>query len=112
MRVRSRPACASSPPDIGGAYPERVIRRRRFAVDADLRAGPLRGPRVDLALGAVGPLDADRDWDGLAVVADMVTVESPPLVGRVLDRLPVHSSSVEHTFGLDETVSTKCVPLE
>ncbi|HEX2360903.1 MAG TPA: hypothetical protein VHI11_02405 [Jiangellaceae bacterium] len=53
-----------------------------------MRPGPLQGPPVDLALGAVSPLDADRDRDGLAAVADMETVEyAAPLVRRVLDWL-------------------------
>src|SRR5512132_1418821 len=76
------------PPDVPGPNPERVIRRRCLADDADVRAGPLRRPRVYLTLGAVGPLDADGDRDGVAVVADVEAVEfAGPLVGRVLDRL-------------------------
>jgi len=58
------------------------------------------------ALGAVGPLDVDRDRDGLAVVADVEAVEfAAPLVRRVLDRLAIHGPRVEQMFGLVETVS-------
>jgi len=56
-------------------------------------------PSVDLALGAVCPLDANCDGDGVAVVADVETVElAAPLVGRVLRGLAVHMLSVEQTF--------------
>jgi hypothetical protein len=70
-----------------------------FAVDADVRACPLGRPCVDRTLGAVGPLDAHCDRDGVAVVADVEAVEfAGPLVGRVLDGLTVHTPSVEQMF--------------
>jgi hypothetical protein len=48
---------------------------------------------VHLALGAICPLDADCDRDGVAVLADVEAVElAAPLVGCVLDGLPVHAS--------------------
>jgi hypothetical protein len=54
---------------------------------------------VDRTLGAVGPLDAHCDRDGVAVVADVEAVEfAGPLVGRVLDGLTVHTPSVEQMF--------------
>jgi hypothetical protein len=48
-----------------------------------VRPGPLRGPVVDLALSAVGQLDADRNGDGVAVVVDVqaVGVAGPPSGG-------------------------------
>jgi hypothetical protein len=49
--------------------------------------------------GAVGPLDAECDRDGVAVVADVEAVElGAPLVGCVLDGLATHTISVEQAF--------------
>jgi hypothetical protein len=98
MSVRSPPGCALSPPDVGCPYPERAIRRRCLAGHADVRAGPLACPCVDLAFGAVGPRHLDRDRD-VAVVLDVQALElAAPLVRRVLDRLTFHTNSVEHMF--------------
>jgi hypothetical protein len=64
-----------------------------------VRAGPLRRPPVDLTLGAVAPLDADGDRDGVEAVADVETFDlAAPLVGGMLDGLTVHSYSVEQMF--------------
>jgi hypothetical protein len=46
-----------------------------------------------LALGAIGPMDADSDRDGVGAVTDVVAVElAAPPVGDVLDGPAVHSS--------------------
>jgi hypothetical protein len=61
----------SPPPDIGGAHPERVVRRRGLVGDADVGAGPLPRPAVGLTGRAVGPGDLHGDRDGGTVVADV-----------------------------------------
>jgi hypothetical protein len=62
-------------------------------------AVPLRRPPVDLALGAVGPLDVDSDRDRVAAVADIQAFElAAPLIRHMLDRLTIHPSRVERMF--------------
>jgi hypothetical protein len=77
-----------------------VIRGRGLAGYAHVRAGPLACPRVDLTIGAVGPLDADGDRDGVAAVVDIKAVDlAAPLIGNVFDRLAVHYPIIEQVFG-------------
>jgi hypothetical protein len=35
------PASGLAPPDVAGAHPEPVVRRRRFPIDVDVGLGPL-----------------------------------------------------------------------
>ncbi len=96
--MRGRHTVLASP-HVTRSYPERVIWRRCLADNTDVRAGPLRCPAVDFALSAVGPGHVGGYWDRIAVVADVLPVQLPaPLVGCVLDGLPVHTSSVEQVF--------------
>ena len=66
---------------------------RSRADDAYVGAGPLRGPRVDLALCAVGPAHVRGDRDGVPIVNVVTLVLALPAVRRVLGGLAGHSSS-------------------